>query len=187
MSSCAAICSCRRCCHCPTDVCTLTHHLLWRSLRRRQQCHAAACYSCRRRQWEPSASHPAGCALQACKVPGVRWTYLGASCCARGWMGWCFLFILHPAQTARGCRGFSTFTAGSLATWLRDLLPRALSWAASHDQAVATTTSGTLGSLLSHMLRGAATLREFARALARGLGANMAPNVRAQFMQELTR
>lgn len=74
-----------------------------------------------------------------------------------------------------------------MATWLRDCFQRAFAWAVTHGQAVPTTRAGLLDSALTHLSAGASTRREFASALARGLGANMLPDVRAQFLQEMNR
>jgi hypothetical protein len=72
------------------------------------------------------------------------------------------------------------------------MLPRALDWAAARPRPLEPPTSGLLASVFSHLLGadgtgGLTSAREAVGALARGLGAHMAPGARAEFALELAR
>ncbi len=97
---------------------------------------------------------------------------------------------LHPIEA--GCISFTS------CTYLCISFLRCSKWAVSQSNAILvhdTSTmrmhtslcTGLLDSALSHLALGAATKREFAAALARGLGANMEPGVREEFVSELSR
>lgn len=72
-------------------------------------------------------------------------------------------------------------------TWCKEYLHRALDWALKAPRAVETTKVGLLDAALSHLAMGAGTKHEFAVALARGLGANMTPETRADFLSDLSK
>jgi len=73
-------------------------------------------------------------------------------------------------------------------SWFKDYFFKAFEWGLSRPSAVETTKVGLLSSALSHLgAEDAGTKHDFVVALARGVGANMTPEVRADFYADLTR
>ena len=73
-----------------------------------------------------------------------------------------------------------------IAGWCDDYFLKAFTWALGNPSVVSTTKAGILFNALSH-LEGARSKTEFLRGLARGFGANMAPETRLEFLADITR
>jgi dynein heavy chain 2 len=84
---------------------------------------------------------------------------------------------------------------GQLKAWMADLLPRSIDWALARPRPAEPTRAGLLASAFSHLAPGGGgsgdggvrSKGEAAAALARGLGAHMAPATRREFATELAR
>ncbi|KAG1663699.1 hypothetical protein FOA52_013267 [Chlamydomonas sp. UWO 241] len=88
---------------------------------------------------------------------------------------------------AKWIRSHVTSDAEQMKTWCKDYLHKALEWALKAPRAVETTKVGLLDAALSHLAMGCGSRHDFACALARGLGANMRPETRNDFLSDLSR
>lgn len=77
-------------------------------------------------------------------------------------------------------------SVGPFKNWMDDYFRKALTWAQSRASAVETSQLGLVQNALTH-LHGAVGKRNFACALARGFGANMAPEHREELAAEVGR
>ena len=105
-------------------------------------------------------------------------------------------FHAYPFLTSLLCRGglnssqqpcpATLYSAGPFKNWMEDYFRKALAWAQSRASAVETSQLGLVQNALTH-LHGAVSKRNFACALARGFGANMAPEHREELAAEVGR
>ena len=90
---------------------------------------------------------------------------------------------LNPSQQ---CWPATMCSAGPFKNWMDDYFRKALTWAQSRASAVDTSQLGLVQNALTH-LHGAVSKRNFACGLARGFGANMAPEHREELAAEVGR